>query len=165
MIQPPTDKLTYRYLKTSWLPIFISLRNCTLFQHDGTPCHQAGSVKRFSEFANFCGVLKEGYCLKPSSTLDLMEKICKLWMIKTMLETCFFERNCSKSTWLQAVLKAKGGPKKYWHEMISFYSLKNKITCIFDSSNCKYSKINHRINCCQKFGSAILLITQIKNSS
>ena len=114
------------------LQTFMTIRNCSVFQHDGAPCHTACLIKewlagqhievlgpwpRSSPDLNpieHCWVVvkRKVSDLKPTSYNDLVEKIKQVWcqqitddFCKTLVE--------SMPDRIRAVLDAKGGPTRY----------------------------------------------------
>lgn len=125
------SKVYLDILKEKLTP-FMSIRNCNIFQHDGAPCHQGRTVKKWladnnidvlgpwpgsspdlNPIENCWAILKAKVAqLKPTSTRDLVDKIRLVWTTEISQDFCskLIESMPSR---LEAVLKAKGGPTKY----------------------------------------------------
>ena len=114
------------------LQTFMTIRNCSVFQHDGAPCHTACLIKEWLAGQQIevlgpwlwsspdlnpiehCWVVvkRKVSDLKPTSYNDLVEKIKQVWcqqitddFCKTLVE--------SMPDRIRAVLDAKGGPTRY----------------------------------------------------
>jgi len=114
------------------LPTFMDLHNCNYFQHDGAPCHNVQTVKRFLAQSNFellqpwpgnlpdlnpiencwIEVKKAVSAMKPTFIDDLVNKIKVAWTQKISADYC--RQLCwSMPTRIHDVLNNKGLHSKY----------------------------------------------------
>ena len=109
----------------------MNIHKCTIFMHDGAPCHRSKTVTQFLEskkiqtldwpgnspdmnpIENLWTVLKDKVSEKqPTSAMELETAIKEVWASELSAEYC---RSLVESMprRLEAVIKAKGGPTKY----------------------------------------------------
>jgi hypothetical protein len=106
--------------------------NCFIFQQDGAPCHMSKAVKGWlnsnhipllqnwpgssadlNPIENCWALLKREVAkLKPTSQLDLQEKVKTAWTVHITPGFCKALIDSMPSR-INAVLAAKGGPTKY----------------------------------------------------
>ena len=123
---------TYLRILQQKLPLFMRMRNCTVFQHDGAPCHTAKIVKTWLASSNitvlapwpgsspdlnpiehcWAMVQRKVADMRPASAAELEEKLKMVWVQQISQAYCcrLIE---SMPARIQAVIKAKGGPTKY----------------------------------------------------
>lgn len=123
---------TYIEILQEKLPLHLSIQNCSIFQQDGAPCHTAKSVKAWLQSAgitllekwpgsspdlnpieNVWSTMKNKIAAyKPSSLMDLRQKILQVWTQEISSEYCrkLVESMPSR---ISAVLKANGRHTKY----------------------------------------------------
>lgn len=114
------------------VPNFMTIHNCSHFQHDGAPCHSSRKVKDWlseqriqvihpwpgnspdlNPIENCWAVMKKKVSiLKPTSREDLLEKIRRVWCCDISPEYCA-QLMKSMPDRIAAVIKAKGGLTKY----------------------------------------------------
>jgi hypothetical protein len=114
------------------LPLIMPQHNCTVFQHDGAPCHTARLVKNWMTEQNirvldkwpgsssdlnpiehaWSALKKKVMLMRPTSLVDLVEKIKTVWRQQITPDYCrdLIESMPSR---ISAVLKARGGNSKY----------------------------------------------------
>ena len=109
----------------------MDIHKCTIFMHDGAPCHRSKTVTQFLEskkiqtldwpgnstdmnpIESLWTVLKDRVSEKqPTSAMELETAIKEVWASELSAEYC---RSLVESMprRLEAVIKAKGGPTKY----------------------------------------------------
>ena len=114
------------------VPRWLETRHCTIFMHDGAPCHQARTVKTWFEhngtqllqpwpgsspdlnpIENCWRLLKRKVStLNPTSTEDLRLKIIRMWVLEITPEYCSALVG-SMPRRVAAVLAARGQHTKY----------------------------------------------------
>lgn len=114
------------------LQVSMADHNCTVFQHDGAPCHTARIVKEWLAEKNIpvlgkwpgsspdlnpienCWALlkRKVMMLKPTSAADLVCKVKKVWQEEITVDYCSSLIDSMPSRIL-AVLNAKGGNTRY----------------------------------------------------
>ena len=134
-IMPPGTTINadvYLSILQEKLPIFMDIHNCSIFQHDGAPCHSARKVKRWlveqgitllekwpgnSPDLNpieHCWVIvkRKVHELKPTCTADMVEKIKQVWCQQITIDFCkkLVE---SMPERIRAVLSAKGKSTRF----------------------------------------------------
>lgn len=113
------------------LELHMDIHNCTVFMHDGAPCHRSKTVTQFlkskkiqtldwpgnspdlNPIENLWTVLKDKVSEKqPGSAMELEKAIKEVWVRDLSAEYC---RSLVESMprRLEAVIKARGGPTKY----------------------------------------------------
>lgn len=134
-IMPPGQTVNaarYLVILQEKLPTWLPLRNCSIFQQDGAPCHQARVVKNWFEtqgiqlldpwpgsspdlnpIENCWSILKNKIVkLNPTSINDLTKKIYQIWTTEITTEYCKSLID-SMPKRIIAVLNAKGHYSKY----------------------------------------------------
>ena len=113
------------------LELHMAIHKCKIFRQDGAPCHPPKSLlsfeveensnpgltwkqSKFDPIENLWTVLKDKVSEKQSaSAKELVDAIKAVWVHEFSAEYC---RNLvvSRPKHLEAIIKAKGGPAKYW---------------------------------------------------
>lgn len=132
---PPGETINskvYLSILKEKLQNFMTIRNCSVFQHDGAPCHTARLIKQWLDGQHIevlqpwpgsspdlnpiehCWVLvkRKVSDLRPTSYDDLVHKIKLVWCQQITEDYCkkLVE---SMPDRIRAVLDAKGGPTRY----------------------------------------------------
>jgi len=110
----------------------MNILNCTIFQHDGAPCHRTKTVTQWLEqqgievlgpwpgsspdlnpIENLWTFMKEQVSLKkPTSEKELIAAIKEVWTTRITPQYCE-TLACSMPDRIKAVLRAKGRHTKY----------------------------------------------------
>ena len=134
-IMPPKTTINakvYLSILKQKLPTWMPLHECTIFQHDGAPCHRANGVKRWMASENIIPldswpgsspdlnpiehcwaiVKKKVSDLRPTGEQDIIHKLKRVWTQEITDEYC---RTLVESIpdRIQSVLNANGGSTKY----------------------------------------------------
>ena len=114
------------------LPAHMGIQGCTVFQHDGAPCHRAATVTRWLEeqnvsllgpwpgsspdlnpIENMWTLIKKRVSEKnPTSETSLVDIIKSVWATEVTQTYCE-KLTSSMPSRIRAVLAAKGGHTKY----------------------------------------------------